>query len=391
MSSRVGDLRDDVKQAAETVNAELKNLGKVTDETKQKADEAMTKANAAAADLDCLKQTIARIEQGGSQRPERKSVGQEFIESEAWKEGVEQLKKRKMSVGVEVKQLITSLTTNADGSAGDAIAPDRRPGILQAPQRRMTIRALLTPGNTASNSIQYVQETGFTNNAATQAGEGAQKAESTIKLDLKTIPVVTIAHSMMASKQVLDDAPQLRSFIDGKLVYGYNLAEENEFLNGDGTTNHIDGLLHQATAYSPSFAPALPNRMDVIMLAMLQTFLAEWPATGVVLNPIDWCRMELEKDSLGRYIIGNPQGTVSPTLWGAPVVATQAMSEDSFLVGAFQPGAQIFDRESQNIQASTEDRDNFIKNLVTILCEGRTALAVYRPEAFVTGEFGEIS
>ena len=40
-----------------------------------------------------------------------------------------------------------------------------------------------------------------------------------------------------------------------------------------------------------------------------------------------------------------------------------------------------------DVTVSTEDRDNFVKNMVTILCEERVGLAVYRPEAFVKGDF----
>ena len=95
--------------------------------------------------------------------------------------------------------------------------------------------------------------------------------------------------------------------------------------------------------------------------------------------------MELSKDKEGRYIIGQPQGTANPTMWGLPVVSTQAMGVGKFLTGAFNMGAQVFDRQQASIAIATENEDDFVKNMITILCEERLALAVYRPEAFITG------
>ena len=62
--------------------------------------------------------------------------------------------------------------------------------------------------------------------------------------------------------------------------------------------------------------------------------------------------------------------------------------EGEFLAGAFRTGAQLFDREDANVVISTENVDDFEKNMVSIRCEERVALAVKRPEAFVTGPFG---
>jgi len=106
-----------------------------------------------------------------------------------------------------------------------------------------------------------------------------------------------------------------------------------------------------------------------------------------VLQPSDWAAIERLTDTTGQLLIGNPQGNLSPTLWGQPVVATQSMATGKFLTGAFQLGAQIFDRMDAMVEISTEDDQNFRKNLVTVLAEERLALAVYRPEAFVKGDF----
>jgi HK97 family phage major capsid protein len=182
----------------------------------------------------------------------------------------------------------------------------------------------------------------------------------------------------------------LQSYIDGRLRYGLKLVEEDQLLNGGGTGTDLNGIYTQATASTANLAVvSAPTKIDVIRVAMLQAALAEFPPNGVVLHPTDWAGIELTKDTAGAYIIGNPQDSAQPRLWGLPVVATQAMTLDKFLVGAFGMGAQIFDRQDANVAISTEDASNFRQNLVTILAEERLALAVYRPEAFVKGDFSD--
>ena len=94
----------------------------------------------------------------------------------------------------------------------------------------------------------------------------------------------------------------------------------------------------------------------------------------------------MTKSTDGQYIIGVPQSGTTPTLWGLPVVQTQAIAVGKFLTGAFSMGAQIFDRWASRVEVATENEDDFVKNLVTILCEERLALAVYRPESFIFGD-----
>lgn len=103
---------------------------------------------------------------------------------------------------------------------------------------------------------------------------------------------------------------------------------------------------------------------------------------------MDWAKIELTKDTLGRYILANPAALTGPTLWGLPVVATEAAAfQGKFLTGAFNAAAQLFDREDANVVISTENGDDFEKNMISIRCEERLALAVKRPEAFIYGSF----
>ena len=279
---------------------------------------------------------------------------------------------------------VVRVKTVTSANAGAAVPPDYRPEIIGLPQRRMTVRDLMLPGTTASNAITYVRETGFTNSAAPTA-ENTRKPESTLTLESVIQSVITIPHFLKAAKQILDDAPQLASFIDGRMRYGLQYAEELQLLKGSGVGLNLSGIYTQASAYSAPITPAgtLNPRIDAIRLAMLQAFLAEYPPTGIVLNPADWAAIELTKDGQQRYILGDPQGVAQPRLWGLPVVETQAMTIDTALIGAFRPMAQVFDREEANVVIATENEDDFVKNMITVRAEERLAMAVYRPEAFV--------
>lgn len=386
LAAEIERLKGEVKGFAEDVIKKMKAGGDVSEELKQKADEALTLGNelksAMTARLDDLEQKLAR--RAGEEPEHRRTPGEVVVEHEDVKNFMTRRPGRG-SVKVEMKAV-----TSAAASAGDLVEEDRRPGILMPGLRRLTVRDLITPGRTSSNAIQYVKETGFTNSAAV-VSETVQKPESDLTFDLVTRTVATVAHWVHASKQILDDAPMLQSYIDGRLRYGLAYAEEVQLLNGDGTGENLSGLVTEATAYSAPITISGSTMLDTLRLAMLQAELAEFPATGQVLNPKDWARIELTKDTQGRYLIANPANSTQPRLWGLPVVSTQAMAEDDFLVGAFMLGAQVFDREDADVEISTEDRDNFVKNMVTIRAEERLALAVYRPEAFVYGDFGNIS
>ncbi|OEI93914.1 phage major capsid protein, partial [Shigella sp. FC1655] len=285
-------------------------------------------------------------------------------------------------ISIPVQAALTST-----GVAEGVVEPQRLPGIDVAPKQRLFIRDLIAPGKTTSPAIFWVQQTGFTNKASV-VPENTTKPYSDIEFATKITPVTTIAHMFKASKQILDDFAQLQSLVDAEMRYGLKFVEEQEILFGDGSGAHLHGIIPQASKYKPEFSVEKQSGIDDLRLAMLQAQLARLPATGHVLHFIDWAKIELTKDSLGRYILANPSALIGPTLWGLPVVATESTAfKGKFLTGAFNAGAQLFDREETNVVISTENTDDFEKNMISIRCEERLALAVKRPEAFVYGDF----
>lgn len=318
---------------------------------------------------------------GGS--PDDPSTKKSFAAQTA--EGLQKSWDGKSSGKVDVKSFDKQLGSGA-ASAGALIQPQVNPGILMPGLRRLTIRDLLAQGRVSSNSLEYVRENVFINSAAPVA-EGNLKPESNLTFTKETATVKTIAHWIQASRQVMDDAPMLESYVNNRLLFGLALVEEGQMLNGDGTGDNLLGLNKVATAYDASLTVEGDTRADMIAHAIFQTSESEFEASGIILNPRDWHAIALLKDADGRYIFGGPAAFAAKVMWGLPVVATKAQAQGTFTVGGFDLASQVWDRMDATVEVSREDRDNFVKNMLTILCEERLALAHYRPTAIIKGAF----
>ena len=373
---------------------EAKSAGDMSQETKASVDKMASEFNALNQATTALKAQLGEVEQhvaagtgSAQERAAAMSAGAQVIAHSGLKAFAAKVagnERTRESFPVNAALL-------SSGVATGVVEPQRLPGVDVRPKQRLFIRDLIATGRTDGPAIFWVQQTGFTN-AARVVVEGTQKPYSDIAFATKITPVTTIAHMFKASKQILDDFKQLQSLVDLEMRYGLKYAEEQEILFGDGTGAHLLGIVPQASAYDATGIPAGATAIDTLRWAMLQAQLARIPATGHVLHFRNWAEIELLKDTLGRYIIGDPQGTLAPRLWNLPVVPTEIPAFlDKFLTGAFAQGAQLFDREDANVVISTENVDDFEKNMISIRCEERAALAVYRPEAFIYGSLPAVA
>lgn len=375
---------DAIKEIAADAKGRAEKGEQLSQSAKEKADEGLSTMNEMKSTLADMQQRLARQSDHFDRADGAKSIGQHFVEDEGVKAFLASDAKRG-KVDMSMKATLTSAVTADAGSVGGGAAPFRMSGINAQGERRMVVRDLLMQGTMESSAVEFVRETGFTNNADVVAEMGL-KPNSDITLELVQANAKVIAHTFKASRQVLDDIPQLQSLLDAKGRYGLAFKEELQILRGDGTGQQLLGLLPQAAAYDAASELADATAIDRLRFAMLQAVLAEYPASGHVLHPIDWAKIETTKDNEGRYVIGNPVGDGPAMLWKLPVVETQAQPVGTFLTGAFGLGAQIFDRWAARVEIATQNGDDFERNMITMLVEERLALATYRPEAFITGD-----
>jgi HK97 family phage major capsid protein len=353
---------------------------------------------------------------------EIKSIGEMFLDSAefkalnggknganmaaAWQAGVS-------LTGFNVKDVYSALPSGTMGRGADAVFGSiQRDALVTPPMRTKRVRDLFPVRTTTAAVIEYFRQIGFTtlaapgvtnstystNNAAAPVAErdgGAFgiKPQSAFQFVGEQSPVRTLAHWEAAHRNVLADEPQLRSIIDNELMYGLRLLEDSQILNGDGTGENLLGVLNtpgiQEYAWSDGAVSPVPDtKADALRRAATLSFLAYYEPTGIVLHPNDWEDIELTKDSQGQYLIAVSVAMGGePKVWRMPIVDTPAMQEGTALVGAFGTGAQLYDREQASIRISEQHSDFFVRNAIVILAEQRLALAVKRPEAFVTVDF----
>ncbi|PIT49759.1 phage major capsid protein [Snodgrassella alvi] len=375
---------DEVKGIGEELKGKLAKGDKVTEELKNDVDKLLTEVNG-------LKSQVHDMEQAQARNPVTpegaKTLGSMVVKSDQFKSCANISQGDRLHIPINVKELGSS--DSMSYSAGALVQPHVT-GLVSLPEQRLMVRDLLTLGNTDSNMIIVPRENTFVNSADVTP-EGQYKPESNLGFTQETVAVVTIAHWLKATRQILSDASGLQSMIDGRLRYGLKFKEEQQLLNGTGNGVQLTGLIPNATKFKNESNIKTYTIIDQLRLAMLQVVLSGYSATGHVLNPVQWAEIEMAKDDIGRYVIGNPQGQAIPTLWGQPVVATPSMKQGEFLTGAFKMGAQIFDRWDMSINIAFNNDDDFVRNMVTILCEERLALAIYRKEAFVTGTLQGVS
>jgi HK97 family phage major capsid protein len=242
------------------------------------------------------------------------------------------------------KSIISATTSGSAGS--DSLAPvgsmttgvlqiDRTPGITPEARQVLKVRNVLYSRPTTMSVVDFVKVSSPAT-IASPVAEASVKPENSIQFTSLSEKVRLIATWIPATKQVLDDMTELMGFIQSTLPYYVNLEEENQLLAGDDTGENLHGLIPQAASYNASYLSATHGwtRLDVIATAVQQINASkEIDPTFVILNTNDWWAIALTKDTLGRYILGDPQSLTTPRIFGLDVVSTTSIARGTFLVG----------------------------------------------------------
>jgi HK97 family phage major capsid protein len=261
--------------------------------------------------------------------------------------------------------------------------------IKYDPSRSVHIRSLLPLGSTDGQTIRFPKESAYSDNAAATA-ETAAFGQSDFDLAASTVNVEKIGTYMRITGEMLDDIKQLTSYLSARVPEKVLSVEDNEILNGDGSSPNLDGLFTDGTAFAAGdFALAIEsaNEFDVLTVALNQLNLSNYQADTILLNPTDLHKMILLKSTANEYLRNQIFSGLQPTINGIPVTVNTAVTAGKFLVGNLRQSSQLWIRENLAVEFSREDSDNFQKNFVTVRAMERVALTNYLPNAIVQGTF----
>ena len=362
-------------EAKEAKEAELKTIGE--------------RLEATISALDIVQARVKADRNNGTATASTKSFAELLSENINEKASEITTLKKGQSTSFEMKDMsfATSFST-----AGTSVA-FARPGIIELPKRKLHIRQLLTGGNMgAKSTFDYVKEVAGSGSINAVA-EATLKPQIELALQEKSVKAEWIAGWLRISRNMLDDVTGMTTFLQSRLPELLLRAEDNQLLNGNGTSPQLSGITDAGNFTAPTGTSTIDVEQLVQAVAQLEGYDRE--ANGILLNPADWYRIWLNKASVGgEYDL--PMNLVTKVgdqmfIAGVPVFRSTAIAVDKFIVGDWAMGANFILREAPRVEFFYEDGINVRENMVTVRIEERVAFPIYGDNYFIYGDFGNAS
>ena len=385
----------------ENVKNQLDQLGNIIDEKIEKATGQALESASGKAD-SALKGEIDNLTKKFNERfdsfeVENKKMFEKKNESKNFKTNLTKalnegaidnlVKGNTNAAAFEIK---ADMTMNADYS-GEVVPADRVPGFKFDPNRPQNMRQIIPNGSTGSDVVRFVKESGYSNGAAA-AAEGSTLGQTDFDMTASSVNVEKIGTYLRISEEMLADTAQLTSYISNRVPAKLLEVEDDQILGGNGVSPNLNGLYNSDTNFDTSASGAFyqsvdnANEFDVLVAAINQLALSNYKPNYILLNPTDFHKILLLKDSQSRYLKDQVYQGLQPSFMGVPVIINNEVNAGTFFVGDFN-SCQLWIRENLSVSFHREDGTNIRDGFVTVRCQERVALATYLPLGIIDGTF----
>lgn len=254
-------------------------------------------------------------------------------------------------------------------------------------------RNIIPNGSTSKEFISFPKQ-GATTGAAAPWDYGAtpgatvSKPELTPTLAPYTAKVEWIAGIIKNIEvSMLEDFGWASTFLSRFLREELLKAEDNQILNGNGTSPQLDGILNNAVAYDGTYTVGVEMIIDAAYRQLADGFLT---ANAIVMSNTDKVGIILNKATTsGEYNL--PAGAIGYSngqlmLDGLRVYSTPQLAAGTAIVGDFNQ-AMLAIRSAPRLRIFDQNEDDATKNYLMMRIEERVALAIMRANAFVEIDF----
>lgn len=384
------------KTASESAETKAKavedEVKKVNDEVKGLNDWKVTKDEADKKNQEALDKLIMDQKNANKGVPQSQKhfndLLAESISEQA--ENLARLDKKEISTFTFSTKAVGNMTlvSNDTFPTADVSISTLRPGIIEAPKRRLHVRQLLQGGSMDSNQYVFVKEIAGEGEPAPVA-EAAQKPQMDLRLQEVISPTVTIAAWLKISRQMLADVKGLTTFLQSRLLEKLLRAEDAELINGVGAPGLL-GITDPSNHTDYSGGAVIP--IERLIGAITQLEENDRDANGVLVRPSDYQNLLLNRAAGGSGTYDLPRELVTYTngqlyVAGVPVFKSTAANQGEFIVGDWIQGANLITREAPIVRFFEQDVDNVQKNMITVRVEERIAFPIYGNDYFIVGDF----
>jgi hypothetical protein len=219
---------------------------------------------------------------------------------------------------------------------------------------------------------------------AAETAELQIKPTGQVTLVDQTIKAFTIAVWGHMSRQTMADVGGLYATVEELLRWDVEQKLELQILSGAGGTTAILGILNTSGIGATASGVGDSVNSDLVANAKRDVRLSNAQPEAILMNPTDVTKaLKVKASGSGERLDSDGAFGVVPTqMWGLNLVETPAIAAGTALVGDFARGCQLWIREAINARVSDADQDDFVRNAIKVLLEGRFAFAVVRPAAF---------
>ena len=319
----------------------------------------------AGASLDVLQaraQAKQQRETATLQVSERTPSLGDFVDSDAYRGWSGNGKSGLFSIEERASSLRATLTEGA--VPGSTLLPNPPKYVLPQGERETPLLdaiSRLTISTSSVDLVTYGTPSGAT--GAAEVAEGAKKPEAALTTTSTTVNVPVVAAWVAVTRQLLQDAPAARSFIDNQLRRGLVTKMETDA-----------GAAISGGTYTKTTGASKQTLLEVARVGVATVAANGFRPNAILCSPADAAAFDL---AMYQKTFNGAASGINP--WGLQVIPVNGLTKT--FVGDFKSGVTMVERTGINIFISDSDQDDFVKNIFTILAEYRAKTVVTQPAA----------